>query len=170
MFLRLAQTKESASTHTPALIKSSPIQDATTHKIARQLKEFPHASMSLVSLLVTATKGTTPVVIQATVLSAQVMTSVLLLAFHGMDVTLLRLTIIMVVNMVHALFRSPVPHGMSVTHNSALITQEKTKKKVTASATLALIATPMSFTVTTQNLLLNSLKTIRQSHASNLRE
>jgi hypothetical protein len=169
VFLRLVQTKESASTHTPALIKSSPIQDATTHKIARQLKEFPHASMSLVSLLVTATKGTTPVVIQATVLSAQVMTSVLLLAFHGMDVTLLRLTIIMVVNMVHALFRSPVPHGMSVIHNSAYISQKKTKI-VTATATLALIATPMSFTVTTQNLLLNSLKTIRQSHASNLRE
>jgi hypothetical protein len=157
VFLRLAQTKESASTPTPALIKSSPIQDATTHKIARQLKEFPHASMSLVSLLVTATKGTTPVVIQATVLSAQVMTSVLLLAFHGVDVILLWENI-----MVHALFRSPVPHGMSVIHNSAYISQKKTKKIVTATATLALIATPNSFSVTAQNMLLNSLKTILQ--------
>jgi hypothetical protein len=156
VFLRLVQTKESASTHTPALIKSSPIQDATTHKIARQLKEFPHASVSLVSLLVTATKGTTPVVIQATVLSAQVMTSVLLLAFHGVDVILLWENI-----MVHALFRSPVPHGMSVIHNSAYISQKKTKI-VTATATLALIATPNSFSVTAQNMLLNSLKTILQ--------
>jgi hypothetical protein len=162
--MKLARTKGSASTPTPARIKNSLIQDATTHKIAKLLKEFPHASMSLVSMLVTAKTKFTPVAMQVTVLNVQLMKSALLLAFHGGDVTLLRLTIIMVVIMVHALLLSSVTHGRIALHNSAFM--KKTKKIqniVMATATLALFQIkPISCYVRIQPTLPNSLQTIRQ--------
>jgi hypothetical protein len=89
--MRLAQTKESASTPIPALLKNSMTQNATAHKIARLLKEFPHASMSLVSMLLTAFIS----LVAKTVIASHVLPtkSVLLLVFHTMDVTMIRLVL-----------------------------------------------------------------------------
>jgi hypothetical protein len=89
--MRLVQTKESASTPMSALIKNSKTQDATAYKIARLLKEFPHVSMSLVSMLLTAILN----LVAKTGIASYVLPTkiVLLLVFHTTHVSLNRLVL-----------------------------------------------------------------------------